>query len=127
MNQEFSQIMQEVQQTREHLKRLEQHREELTKLNTNLESLKNSEGGETLIPLGAGMFFRGKSEKISEVVMNVGSGVYVDQDIDYAMNTIKKQMDELTKLISQIQINLNYLNQKSQGMHACGDSCGCGH
>ncbi len=119
---EYQMLMQQLQQMQQNVTALEKHITDLTTLNMHLETLKDlKEDTDTLIPLGSGIFLRGKISNTAEVVMNVGSGVCVDQTLEEAQQTVLKQLEEIHLLYEQMQaeventsFNLQHLRNEFQ-------------
>tara|TARA_Y100000310_G_scaffold334750_1_gene415207 strand:+ start:1713 stop:1976 length:264 start_codon:yes stop_codon:yes gene_type:complete len=70
---------------------------------------------ETLFPLGAGVFVKGKLASVDKVVMNVGKGVAVEKDVSGAQKLVDEQIKslegvftqmnaEMTDIVSQLQV-----------------------
>ncbi len=58
---------------------------------------------ETLFPLGAGVFVKGKLASVDKVIMNVGKQVAVEKEVDGA----KKLVDEQIKSLENVFIQMN--------------------
>lgn len=108
----MSQQMQQLQQT---FNTMNKHRDELRRLESNLQDLSKLKGGETsMIPLGSGIYIKGKVEKSDNVYMNVGSGVVLQKSYDSALDTIRKQLAEVDGFAIQVEQNIQQVSIRIQ-------------
>ncbi|KAH0629030.1 hypothetical protein JD844_010777 [Phrynosoma platyrhinos] len=61
------------------------------------------EGKELLVPLSSSMYVPGKLSDVSSVLIDVGTGYYVEKSVDDARDFFKRKIDFLTKQIEKIQ------------------------
>ncbi|XP_039188659.1 prefoldin subunit 5 [Crotalus tigris] len=94
---------------------------------------KSNEGKELLVPLSSSMYVPGKLSDVSHVLLDVGTGYYVEKKVDEARDFFKRKIDFLTKQIEKIQPALQekhamkqavieMMNQKIQQLTAAGAS-----
>ncbi|XP_026569539.1 prefoldin subunit 5 [Pseudonaja textilis] len=94
---------------------------------------KSNEGKELLVPLSSSMYVPGKLSDVSHVLLDVGTGYYVEKTVDEAKDFFKRKIDFLTKQIEKIQPALQEkhamkqavietMNQKIQQLTAAGAS-----
>ncbi|XP_015672621.1 prefoldin subunit 5 [Protobothrops mucrosquamatus] len=94
---------------------------------------KSNEGKELLVPLSSSMYVPGKLSDVSHVLLDVGTGYYVEKRVDEARDFFKRKIDFLTKQIEKIQPALQekhamkqavieMMNQKIQQLTAAGAS-----
>ncbi|XP_026529733.1 prefoldin subunit 5 [Notechis scutatus] len=94
---------------------------------------KSNEGKELLVPLSSSMYVPGKLSDVSHVLLDVGTGYYVEKTVDEAKDFFKRKIDFLTKQIEKIQPALQekhamkqavieMMNQKIQQLTAAGAS-----
>ncbi|XP_058030155.1 prefoldin subunit 5 [Ahaetulla prasina] len=94
---------------------------------------KSNEGKELLVPLSSSMYVPGKLSDGSHVLLDVGTGYYVEKTVDEARDFFKRKIDFLTKQIEKIQPALQekhamkqavieMMNQKIQQLTAAGAS-----
>ncbi|KAG8129610.1 putative Prefoldin subunit 5-like protein [Naja naja] len=90
-------------------------------------------GKELLVPLSSSMYVPGKLSDVSHVLLDVGTGYYVEKTVDEAKDFFKRKIDFLTKQIEKIQPALQekhamkqavieMMNQKIQQLTAAGAS-----
>jgi prefoldin alpha subunit len=116
---QYQNLMEQLKLLQNHLSQLERHVESLKLLESSLEELQLVEAGqEMLLPLGAGIFFKGVKSKDNKILMAVGADVCVERDFDEAKESVHKQIEELQGVLSQMQINLTYLSTKEREMRA---------
>ncbi|XP_042303543.1 prefoldin subunit 5 [Sceloporus undulatus] len=94
---------------------------------------KSNEGKELLVPLSSSMYVPGKLSDVSSVLIDVGTGYYVEKSVDDARDFFKRKIDFLTKQIEKIQPALQekhamkqavieMMSQKIQQLTAAGAS-----
>ncbi len=101
---EYRMLYQQLQQLQQNLTGLEQHLQELGKLQETLEHLSKVESDkDVLIPLGSGIFFKGKILDTSKLIMNVGANILVEKTVPEAVETVQKQANEVEQLLLQLE------------------------
>ncbi|KAM8981131.1 prefoldin subunit 5 [Sminthopsis crassicaudata] len=94
---------------------------------------KNNEGKELLVPLTSSMYVPGKLHDVEHVLIDVGTGYYVEKSADDAKDFFKRKIDFLTKQMEKIQPALQekhamkqaimeMMSQKIQQLTALGAS-----
>ncbi|XP_020633834.1 prefoldin subunit 5 [Pogona vitticeps] len=94
---------------------------------------KSNEGKELLVPLSSSMYVPGKLSDVDNVLIDVGTGYYVEKSVDDARDFFKRKIDFLTKQIEKIQPALQekhamkqavieMMSQKIQQLAAAGAS-----
>jgi len=63
---------------------------------------------ETLLPIGGGVYLPVVITRPSKIVVSVGAGIYMEKDLDAALEYINKSIENLQKLM---QDRTNLLNQ----------------
>ena len=105
---EYQLLMQQLQQLQQNVSDLEKHVVDLNSLADNLNSLNDSEAdGETLMPLGSGIFVKGTLKDNKNIIMNVGANVCVEKTVPEAKGVVSKQLNEVGGVIKQIQDEIN--------------------
>ncbi|KAG5274409.1 hypothetical protein AALO_G00135830 [Alosa alosa] len=64
---------------------------------------KSNEGKELLVPLTSSMYVPGTLNDVDNVLVDVGTGYYVEKNVDDTKNFFKRKIDFLTKQIEKIQ------------------------
>ncbi|XP_018411714.1 PREDICTED: prefoldin subunit 5 [Nanorana parkeri] len=73
---------------------------------------KSNEGKQMLVPLTSSMYVPGTLSNVSNVLVDVGTGYYVEKTAEDAKDFFKRKIDFLTKQIEKIQPAL----QEKHGM-----------
>jgi len=68
--------------------------------------------GETLFPVGGGVFVFGTISSGNKVLVNVGAGVYVTKTVDEALKLLNDQLNSLNKAHSDRVRTLNELKRR---------------
>ncbi len=101
---EYKTLIENFQQLQQNVLALEKHRVELETLKSSLGSISEVKVGEqALMPLGGGIFLFGDLRDANKVIMNVGSGVCVEKNVEEAAATIDQQINEVYSLSLQIR------------------------
>uniref|UniRef100_A0A8C4YU46 Prefoldin 5 n=1 Tax=Gadus morhua TaxID=8049 RepID=A0A8C4YU46_GADMO len=64
---------------------------------------KSNEGKELLVPLTSSMYVPGTLNDVEHVLVDVGTGYYVEKNVDDSKAFFKRKIDFLTKQIEKIQ------------------------
>jgi prefoldin alpha subunit len=121
---EIQLINQNFQQIQNNISLLNQQSEVLIKVNEALDSIKDvKERTSLLIPLGGGLFMKSKIDKKNDFFVSVGSDVLVKKDLEESKKIIKKQIDEISEVISQLEMNLHELSLRSQKIQEDLNKC----
>lgn len=64
---------------------------------------KNNQGKEILVPLSSSMYVPGTLNDVEHVLVNVGTGYYVEKNVDDSKVFFKRKIEFLTKQIEKIQ------------------------
>ncbi|XP_063149954.1 prefoldin subunit 5 [Candoia aspera] len=94
---------------------------------------KSNEGKELLVPLSSSMYVPGTLSNVSHVLLDVGTGYYVEKSVDDARDFFKRKIEFLTKQMEKIQPALQekhamkqavieMMSQKIQQLTAAGAS-----
>ncbi|XP_067385830.1 prefoldin subunit 5 [Emydura macquarii macquarii] len=94
---------------------------------------KSNKGKELLVPLTSSMYVPGKLSDVGHVLVDVGTGYYVEKTADDARDFFKRKIDFLTKQMEKIQPALQekhavkqavmeMMSQKIQQLTAMGAS-----
>ncbi len=97
---QFQLLAQQVEQLDQVISTLRKQVEELNSLKQTLEEITHiPEGNELLVPLGAGIFLKASLKDTKELLMNVGSKVVVKKTPFEALEMIKIQVEEITRVL----------------------------
>ena len=101
---EYQLLVQQYQQLQQNIQTLEKHVYDMNNLKENLDTISKTQiNKETLIPLGSGIFLKGELKDNKNVIMNVGSDVFVEKNVEEAIKTVDKQFNEVNNLLEQMQ------------------------
>ncbi|XP_051497395.1 prefoldin subunit 5 isoform X2 [Apus apus] len=64
---------------------------------------KSNEGKDLLVPLTSSMYVPGKLSDVERVLIDIGTGYYVEKGTDDARDFFKRKIDFLTKQMEKIQ------------------------
>ncbi|KAG1942616.1 prefoldin subunit 5 [Rhinichthys klamathensis goyatoka] len=90
---------------------------------------KSNEGKELLVPLTSSMYVPGKLNDVNHVLVDVGTGYFVEKNVEDGKEFFKRKIDFLTKQIEKIQPALQekhamkqavveVMNMKLQQLHS---------
>ncbi|KAI7808047.1 prefoldin subunit 5 [Triplophysa rosa] len=90
---------------------------------------KNNEGKELLVPLTSSMYVPGKLHDVDNVLVDIGTGYFVEKKVEDGKEFFKRKIDFLTKQIEKIQPALQekhamkqavveVMNMKLQQLHS---------
>jgi len=115
---EYSMMVQQFQELQMALSQMQKHIEELGAIKDALNEIGEvPEGKEVLIPLGAGLFAKGKYSG-GDIVMNAGSGVCVEKSISESIESVDRQKSEMEKAVFSTEYEMRALLGRIQQMQA---------
>lgn len=101
---EYKILFQQLQKLQQQIGAVEQHLGELSKIQESVEEIsKIKKDSETFIPLGSGLFLKGKIIDNEKILMNVGAGICMEKSVKEAVETVQKQTKEIENLLSQLE------------------------
>ena len=103
---EFQALNQQINQLQQQFNSINNNTNELKNLEKSLDEIKKE--NKILIPLGNNIFIKGKIEENNEVIIGIGSKILVKKNISETKDTIKKQINELEKINSQLNQQINH-------------------
>lgn len=104
---EIQLLQQHLQEVQQQLQIFEQQSTELERINEGLESVQKEKKKQMFSQLGAGVFLQTELKDNKNVIMNVGSDIFVSKPINEAMELIKKNITETEKIIKKIKEQLS--------------------
>jgi prefoldin alpha subunit len=111
---ELQMLDQQMKQVQQQLRIIISQIAELDSVVIALDDLKKVKtGAEVLFPITNGIFVKGTLKENKEVSINVGSNIVVNKPIDQAKELIKRQLEEIRNLESQVRIDLQRLAVKA--------------
>ena len=99
-------LQQEIRKMEEEIVELEKRKLELDIVLSSLDEISKQKGDETLIPLGSGVFVKGKLLEKNKVFINVGADVVINKNVKEAKEIMEKQKEEITKLQQELENGL---------------------
>ena len=107
---------------------------------TTIADLKNAKKDtELMIPIGTGMYVKGKITDLSDIITTIGGSVAVGKTLEEVEVIIKERESQMMELEKQINLELEKLDaegtalvselQNEQAKPSSSDACGgnCGH
>ncbi len=91
-----------VSSTEKQISVMTQGLEEFGKALAVLQSKEIPESSETLISLGGGIFVKGKVETSKNVMVAIGSDVFIEEDSQKTVERIKAQVEDVSKGIQTL-------------------------
>ena len=68
----------------------------------SLKAIDNKTDSETLVPLGLGTFVKTKLIPNQKLILNVGAGVAIEKDQNYAINFLESRLKEMQVALQEI-------------------------
>ena len=100
-----------LQSMRSQVERLNSLLEEQSRAHNTLESVRNSDGGMTMVPLGSGVQIPVKVEPDLHPVIDIGSGVQVETDGENALEMLDQRNRELEALIQNLLLEIKQADE----------------
>ncbi|MBR9679029.1 MAG: prefoldin subunit alpha [Nanoarchaeota archaeon] len=112
---EMQMLQQEVQKVEQEIVELEKRKIELEMVLSSLDEIKNQKGDGTLIPIGSGVFVKGKLTQKGKVLINIGADVVIEKTVVEAKKIIQKQSEGITGLQQKLESDLReFVNNVQQ-------------
>ncbi|MBN1544432.1 prefoldin subunit alpha [Candidatus Woesearchaeota archaeon] len=95
---EYQMAEQQIRQMQQQLEKLEAQTSEVAAVEQSIEDIAKAKAGdEVLVPVSGGIFFNANVGGSGTFLVNVGSGVVVEKDLEGTKGLIKDQSRELDK------------------------------
>lgn len=108
---EFQILSEQLKQLNQQFVNVEQH---IMELKSILESTKKiseiKDNQEALIPVGAGIYLKGTVSSKEDAIITVGANVAVKKSMEDVQNLIKKQIEEMEKIMIETEHQVEHLN-----------------
>ncbi len=112
---EFEMYRQELANIQKQLQELSYRIQELDLVLNSLEAIKKNNGDEEIIvPIGQGVYIKTKIVDKKDILIDVGSNVIIEKDIDKAIEYVKERFDEISKYIDRLNKDAQYFTTKLQ-------------
>ena len=113
--QAIQELNKQLQVFQQQMELLEHQVGELNQVKEGLESIGNASGEEEImIPLGGGVFFKGKMTEKGKVIMNVGSGVVVEKNVEGASKILNEQITQMTSIRENLTKEIEDVSMQMQ-------------
>ena len=99
-------LQREIQHVENEIIALEKRKIELDIVLASIDEILKQKGDETLVPIGSGVFVKGKLVNKNKVFVNVGADVVIEKNVEEAKKIINAQRDEISKLQELLENNL---------------------
>ncbi len=107
-------IEQQIKQMEEQFNQIEMKKAEMDKLDLSLHDLKKSKNNEAFSDIGLGIYGKTKIIDDSNLLVNVGAGIYTTKKVEEVQKILKKQSKELEKIAREIVQNIQTLSMQAQ-------------
>lgn len=97
MSVEFDFLRQQAQALENQLNNLSQRKAELQIIHDSIVEIKGHQGRKILIPIGSGLFLKGKLETGAEMLVNVGANILLNKPVEEAQKIIDNQLSQLSE------------------------------
>ena len=111
-------IEQQLKEIEEQIVHVEEKKQEIQNMQAGLSELKKSKPGNAFAPLGLGMYSKSKILDTSNVLVNVGSDVFLEKDVTEMGKILKNQVDQFEDLSKSLTQNYQILGVQAQALQA---------
>ena len=81
-----------------------------------VDALKDADGADALVPIGAGSFIHAKIAKSDRAIVNLGAGVAAEMSADAARDCLIDRKEKLTKILAEMNTTLEDLMKRVQAI-----------
>lgn len=99
-------VMQEAKEIKQQISLLAAQYNELFNILNSLEAVQGKKGQELLGNLGGGVFFKADLKDAERMLVNVGAGVVVEEDIGSLKARVNAQLIEIEAVINELETGL---------------------
>ncbi len=108
-------IVQQINQIQQQLSNVQDQIFELNNLNESLNSIKDiKENTESFAPVGFNIFLKTKLQNTDELLVNVGSNVFITKTIDETNSLVNSQKEQIELIIKELEEKLNELEHTGE-------------
>ncbi|XP_001178621.1 prefoldin subunit 5 [Strongylocentrotus purpuratus] len=97
LDQEVEMMQNSLQQLKMAQSRFVESSDSISKLN------KDNEGKEMLVPLTSSLYVPGKLQDVNNVLIDIGTGYFVEKPLEEAKKYFKRKVDFVTKQMEKVQ------------------------
>ncbi len=105
-----------LQSMKSQVERLNSLLEEQTRAQNTLESIGNSDGGMTMVPLGSGVQIPVQLAQDLHPVIDIGSGVQIETDVEKTLKMLNQRNRELEGLIQNLLLEIKQIDESIMDM-----------
>jgi len=109
-------IEQRIQRVQEQLMIIEQQRAEIEALNNSLDKIKGKKDREILAHIGKGIFLKSKIMNNDELIIDVGSKVFIKKSIEGGKQIVEKQVEEMVNVRGVLLAELSRARNEAEGI-----------
>lgn len=104
----------QIQEIEKEVAAIENRNAELVKLKDNLGSLNMAKkGNKNYSPLGLGIYIENELSNAKEVLVNVGSNIFVKKDMESAQVLLDNQLKQTGEVAQQLAQNMQILAERA--------------
>ncbi|MEK6835028.1 MAG: prefoldin subunit alpha [Nanoarchaeota archaeon] len=112
---ELQVIIQQINQVQQQLSNIQDHVLELNNLKDSVSSLTEiKDNNESFVPVGFNIFTKAKLQNVDELLVNVGSNVFVIKSIDETNSLVNSQISQIELIIRELGDKLHELEQTGE-------------
>lgn len=116
---EYQVAEQQMQQMQQQMEKLENQTNEIRAVEQSIEDIgKAKAGDEVLVPVSGGIFFRTTMKENQQFLVNVGSNVVVEKDIEGTKSLIRQQAEEIEKYKAALEKQMAEMMEGYQKLEA---------
>ena len=114
---EFQMLDKQIKEMYQQLQQFESQGEEIGTIINGLSSFKDIKpGSKVLVPISSGIFAKATIDNSEELMMNVGSGVVVNKNLEDAKKLLAEQIAKVEKIKEKMTKEINNLVEKAVPM-----------
>lgn len=111
---EYKQLDEQIKHIHKQIQVLQNQLGEFASVLQNLDDLNNIKtDSEILVPISSGIFTKARINGTSEFLVNVGSNVLVEKDVQATKNLIEAQIAEMSAVRDKMAADVNQLIQRA--------------
>ena len=114
---EYQMAEQQLKQLQQQLEKLDEQKGEAAKVEESLKDFHNSKpGSEVMVPISGGIFFKAELKGNEKFLVNVGSGVVVEKDIEGVKALVQSQVGEIENYRNQMMTEFTRISLSYQAL-----------
>lgn len=99
---QFQLLQASIEEIKKRLQVVLKSLEELEISKRSLQDIRSLKKTDAMIPIGSGNFVKGRVNDVEKVMMDIGSGIFVEKSLNQALELTEERIEEVKKVLTNL-------------------------